>query len=182
MIIMEMGYIIGIKLRTSCSSKEDFDYTLSQFLLEENVYPVSFRSGWHYMDNYWQNYLDSLLLFSMHDDYPTKGTDTEEPLGNIIDWSQSSSQFVPFHPSSENYQLEGDLNGWELRSKYMAYMDTTLLSYIFNQAKNGIDQVVCLWAHLPEDDFPDNIVRINNIVHEVAANYPRCKIQILHCN
>ncbi len=158
-------------------SKEDFDYTLAQFLLEENVFPVSFRSGWHYMDNYWQIYLDSLLLFSMHDDYPAKHVDIDEPLDNNYDWSQSSSEFIPFHPSSENYQLQGDLKGWELRSKYMAYMDTTLLNYIFNQAKNGIDQVVCLWAHLPEDDFPDNIVRINNIVHSVAAKYPDVKFR-----
>ena len=158
-------------------SKEDFDYTLAQFLLEENVFPVSFRSGWHYMDNYWQNYLDGLLPFSMHDDYPSKHVDVDEPLDNNYDWSQSSSQFVPFHPSSENYQLEGNLNGWELRSKYMAYIDSTLMNYIFNQAKNGTDQVVCLWAHLPEEDFPDNIVRVNNIVHSVAANYPNVKFR-----
>ncbi len=159
------------------SSKEDFDYTLSQFLLEANVFPVSFRSGWHYMDNYWQNYLDGMLPFSMHDDYPNIHNDTLEPLDNIYDWSQSSSQFVPFHPSSKNYQVEGDLNGWNLRSIYMASMDSSLMNYIFNQAKKGIDQVVCIWAHLPEDNFLDNIKRIDDIVHNAAANYADVKFR-----
>ena len=158
-------------------SQEDFDYTLAQFLLEENVFPVSFRSGWHYMNNYWQNYLDELLPFSMHDDYPNIHNDTEEPLDNIYDWSKSSSQFVPFHPSADNYQLEGNLNGWELRSIYMARMDSTLMNYIFNQAKSGTDQVVCIWAHLPEDNFLDNIKRINDIVHNVAENYSDVKFR-----
>ena len=29
---------------------DDFNFTLAQFLIDEQVFPVSFRSGWHYMD------------------------------------------------------------------------------------------------------------------------------------
>lgn len=152
-------------------SKEDFDYTLSQFLIEENVYPVSFRAGWHYMDNYWQNYLNELFPFSMHNDFPHVHLDTEEPIDNNYDWSQSSPEFVPFHPSVENYQLSGNGKGWDLRSVYMASMDSTLMDQIFDKAQNGTDQVVCLWAHLPQQDFLDNILRINNIVHKVESNH-----------
>lgn len=39
----------------------DFDQALAQSLLEEEVFPVSFRSDWHYMDNEWQQYLNQLL-------------------------------------------------------------------------------------------------------------------------
>lgn len=65
--------------------KEDFDLTLAQYLIEENVFPVSFRSGWHYMNNEWQNYLNQIIPYSLHDDYPNIHVDTLEPLDNIYD-------------------------------------------------------------------------------------------------
>jgi len=157
--------------------KEDFDLTLAQYLIEENVFPVSFRSGWHYMNNEWQNYLNTIIPYSLHDDYPNVRIDTVEPLDNIYDWSKSSSEFVPFHPSTQNYQLPGDGKGWDNRSIYMANMDTTLMTHVFSQAQNGIDQVVCLWAHLPEDNYLDNITRINQIVHQIAAKFPNVKFR-----
>ncbi len=158
-------------------TKDDFDVIMAQYLLEEDVYPVSFRSGWHYMDNDWQNYLNTLLPYSMHDDYPNVHVDTLEPIDNDYDWSKSSSEFVPFHPSTTNYQLPGDGKGWDLRSIYMARMDTSLMGHVFSQAQKGIDQVVCLWAHLPEADFTDNIKRIDSLAHEVAAKYPGIKFR-----
>ncbi|HTY37390.1 MAG TPA: T9SS type A sorting domain-containing protein [Bacteroidota bacterium] len=158
-------------------SADDFDVTLSQYLLEENVYPVSFRSGWHAMDNIWQQTLDTLLPFCMHDDYPNVGRDTIEPLDNIYDWSKSSSEFVPFHPSADNYQLAGSLKGYNLRSEYMASLDSLSMLGIFAKANAGTDQVVCLWAHLPEDDFTTNATRINRLAHAAAAKYPAVKFR-----
>ncbi len=157
--------------------KEDFDLIMEQDLLEENMYPVCFRSGWHYMNNDWQNYLNTIIPFSMHDDYPNVRADTVEPLDNIYDWSKSSSEFVPFHPSNTNYQLAGDGKGWDNRSIYMANMDTTLMSHVFSQAQKGTDQVVCMWAHLPEDNYLDNVKRINQILHETAAKFPDVKFR-----
>lgn len=157
--------------------KEDFDLTMAQFLIEENVFPVSFRSGWHYMNNDWQNYIDKIIPFSLHDDYPHVRQDTVEPLDNIYDWSKSAQEFVPFHPSSQNYQVRGDLKSYDNRSIYMASIDTTLMTHIFEQAESGIDQVVCIWAHLPESNFLDNISRINLILHQVAVKFPNVKFR-----
>ncbi len=157
--------------------KEDFDLTMAQYLIEENVFPVSFRSGWHYMNNDWQNYIDNIIPFSLHDDYPNVRQDTVEPLDNIYDWSKSAKEFVPYHPSSLNYQLPGSLMGYDNRSIYMASMDTALMTHVFTQAQNGIDQVACIWAHLPESNFLDNISRINQILHQVAAKFPNVKFR-----
>lgn len=153
-------------------SREDFDVTLAEALLEENHFPVSFRSGWHYMDNDWQRYLDSLLPFSMHNDWPAKRTTTVEPIDNVYDWSQAPSTWIPFHPSLENYQVPGDAHGWELRSKHIGSIDSTIMEQIFVQAANGTDQVACFWGHLPETDFLDNMQKINRLAHEAAARHP----------
>ena len=155
---------------TEC--REDFDYTLAQYLLEEEVFPVSFRSGWHYMDNEWQNYLDELLPFSMHNDYPSKRLEDSEPIDNIFDWSLATPEFVPFHPSSDNYQLEGNLNGWNVRSKYFKSVSLEMLNQIFSEAESGKDQVACFWSHLPEADFLQQIEDLNSRIQQKSDEYP----------
>ncbi len=155
---------------------DDFNFTLCQFLLEENVFPVSFRSGWHYMDNDWQQYLDQILPYSMHNDYPSDRTDTTEPLDNTYHWSQAPKEWVPFHPSPENYQVPGNGRAWNVRSAHLSttrYRD--YLHEIFKQANDGIDQVACIWGHLPETDFLVNIQKIDSVTHHLAALYPDVK-------
>jgi len=157
--------------------EEDFNYTLAENLLEENMFPVSYRSGWHYMDNEWQNYLENILPFSLHSDYPAKHTDTVEPLDNTYDWSLASPEFVPFHPAENNYQIPGNLKGYDVRSEYMASFTQLLMNHVFDQANQGIDQVVCIWAHLPETDFLMNIQRVDSLAQNSAYNYPGVKFR-----
>jgi hypothetical protein len=163
--------------QTFAETKDDFDFTLAQYLLEENVFPVSFRSGWHYMDNYWQNYLNDLLPYSLHNDYPAVHTDITEPIDNVYDWSQSSAEFVPFHPATNNYQLSGDGKGWNVRSKYMGSVTQQMMDQIFQKADQGTDQVVCFWSHLPDQNFLAEIQQVNNIAHQSAINYPAVKFK-----
>lgn len=163
--------------KTFMECKEDFDLTLAQFLIEENTFPVSFRSGWHAMDNDWQNYLDKLLPYSLHNDYPVKRTDLTEPLDNNYDWSLASPEFVPFHPSSENYQLAGDLKGWNVRSKSMGGISQTLMNTTFQKANQGTDQLACIWSHLPDTEFPQQIQRVDSLAHKAALLYPNVKFK-----
>ncbi len=153
---------------------DDFNYTLAQFLLEEQVFPVSFRSGWHYMDNDWQRYLDDYILpYSLHNDYPHKHNDTVEPIDNIYDWSQAPSAFVPYRPSPDNYQLPGKGKGWNVRSAHFwRVINEHLIDTVFAAAQKGTNQVACFWGHLPEHDFIANIERIDSIAHARIGNYP----------
>ena len=150
----------------------DFDQTLAEMLLEEEVFPVSFRSGWHAMNNAWQQRLDHLLPFSMHNDWPAAHDDPVEPVDNVYDWSRAPSSFIPFHPSRSDYQVPGNGSGWNLRSSYVTRADSAFLTQAFALAAQGTDQVVCLWAHLPETDFPENLQKLNAAVHAVASRYP----------
>jgi len=46
------------------------------------------------------------------------------------------------------------------------------MSQVFAVANTGIDQVACIWAHLPESDFPENIQNVHAAVLTAAQNYP----------
>ncbi len=89
-------------------NKDDYEECLCKFLIEDDVFPISFRTGWHYMDNAWQAYQERFIPFDMSNAYPAKGGDYNEPTNNIIDWSESPEDFVPYHPNADNYQIEGD--------------------------------------------------------------------------
>ena len=55
-------------------------------MIEEETFTVTFRSGWHYMDNEWQNYSNELWPYNMDNDSPIKSTPRTEPLYNALDW------------------------------------------------------------------------------------------------
>jgi len=163
--------------QTFLETKDDFDFTLAQFLLDEDVFPVSFRSGWHYMDNDWQNYLNEILPYSLHNDWPAVRSTTTEPIDNVYDWSQSSPEFVPFNPAPENYQLQGNSKGWNVRSKYLGSVTNQMVNSIFQKANQGTDQLACFWSHLPDANFLNEIQQMNNIVQQVAVNYPNVQFK-----
>ncbi|HOT95614.1 MAG TPA: FlgD immunoglobulin-like domain containing protein [bacterium] len=158
--------------RNFSECREDFDITLCHYLLEEEIFPVSFRSGWHYMDNEWQNYIDKLIPFCLHDAWPDKRLQDDEPSDNIYDWSLSSSEWVPFHPSLTNYQLPGAARGWNVRCIKMNSLTATIVNQMFARAAAGKDQLACLWSHLPETDFPDQIRNAHDLITATAKRYP----------
>jgi len=152
---------------------DDWNFTLAQFLLEEEVFPVSFRSGWHYMDNGWQSVLDEQMPYSMHNASPSVHSDTTEPTDNNYDWSQATLEYVPYHPSPGNYQLPGDGPGWNVRCRHFgSTISSNLLETIFAEADGGADRMACIWGHLPETDFLTNMVKLDSLAHEAAALYP----------
>ncbi len=157
--------------------REDWDVTVAQYLLEEDCYAVSFRGGWHFKDNDWQACLNELLPFSLDNDYPCKRTTDIEPLENIFDWSQAPSEWVPYRPKDENYQLPGGNKGWNTRSKHFASVNLSILRDIFKAANEGKDQVPCFWGHIPEADFCDNIARLDSLIHQVSKEYPNVKFR-----
>jgi hypothetical protein len=153
--------------------RADFDVTLAQYLLEEGVFPVSFRSGWHFMDNDWQAYLNRLLPYCLHNDYGVKKVWAANPgpIAGVEDWSQATSLFIPFHPSTTNYQVAGDGKGWNTRSIKMQNLTQTTMNQIFALAQEGTNQVPCLWNHLPEN-YLATITNTANLIQVAASNYP----------
>jgi hypothetical protein len=163
--------------KTFNECRGDFDKAIAQSLIEEEVFTVTFRSGWHFMDNEWQAYADRLWPYNMDNNSPVKSFTPNEPYLNVIDWSQAPTNFVPFHPSRANYQVAGDGTGWNVRSVKMPSVTQPLVDSIFVAAQGGADQVVSLWAHLPEFDFLSQIARMDALIHTAASNFPAVKFR-----
>ena len=153
-------------------TREDFFVNLAEALIEEDMFPVSFRSGWHFMDNDWQADLDDFVPYSLHNAWPANARDTLEPLDNLYTWKDATSSFIPFQPLSDNYQLPGGTRGWNTRSVHFRSVTETMIRSIFEEAKKGQSQVPCIWSHVAEDTFISDFENVFAIIEKVAADYP----------
>lgn len=142
---------------------DDYEKTLCTFLIEDDVFPISFRSGWMYMDEEWQDYQERFIPFDMSDC-----------------WSSSYDGSVPYHPNAENYRLEGDMKQWRVRSEYFTVSSALFrgLDNVFREAGEGNDQMLCLWSHLPEAGFLDGMDSVNALAHRLSK---RDTVEFMYC-
>lgn len=139
---------------------DDFEETVAHMVLDRCIFPSSFRSGWHGMDNFFQAYLDDWFPYRFENAWPSYREDPTEPVDNVFDWRRATSEWVPYHPNPNDYQSVGSLRGWESRCQYMNNLDETEIENIFLKALGGTPQVVTAWSHLKEADFP---VQVSNL-------------------
>ena len=138
----------------------DYEWTTSQMVIDESTYPVSFRSGWNYMDNPYQQYLELWLPFRMEG-------------GSYM------TDCTPYHPSYTNYRVAGTMKGWEVRHVYMKDFTVSFANQVFNVANQGKEQVVCIWSHQNEADYVQQIASVDTALHSAATTYP--DVQFLYC-
>ncbi len=153
-------------------SRDDFFLNMAEALIEEDMFTVSFRSGWHFMDNDWQADLDDWIPFSMHNAWPANRTGSPEPVNNIYVWNEAPSDWVPFRPRSDNYMLPGGNRGWNTRSIHFRSVRESTIRQIFEAANQGIDQVPCIWSHVAEATFIEDLERVFELIETVAEEYP----------
>ena len=153
-------------------SREDFFLNMAEALIEEDMFTVSFRSGWHFMDNDWQADLDDWIPFSLHNAWPANRTESPEPVNNLYVWNEAPSDWVPFRPRSDNYMLPGGNRGWNTRSIHFRSVRESTIREIFEAASQGVDQVPCIWSHVAEATFIEDLERVFELIEMVAAEYP----------
>jgi len=137
----------------------EYEWLMSEMMLEEDLFITAFRSGWNYMDDTYQQYLERWVPFRM------EGV---------------QSGWVPYHPSFDNFRVPGTMKGWEVRHHYTKSVSASLAGQIFAAADLGVDQVVCIWSHQNEPDFPIQIAAVDQAFHEAQGSYPA--VQFYYCS
>ncbi|HEQ60497.1 MAG TPA: hypothetical protein ENN74_02700, partial [Firmicutes bacterium] len=137
----------------------DFEGTLAQMVIDEALYPVSFRSGWNYMDNSYQHELEKWMPYRLEGG----------------SWMASA---VPYHPSFADYRVPGTMKGWEVRHYYTGSFSQSVSDQMFSTAAAGTDQVVCIWSHQNEPTFPQQWDGVHTRLENSAAAYP--SVQFLY--
>ena len=144
------------------TTKDDFDSTLANILIERSVWPATFRTGWNTMDNDWNKYLDTIIPYRMENWYPHVGYSDVEPIGSVYDWDHAVTDWIPYHPSSTDYQVPGDCRGWETRCEYVPDISQGMVNGIFAAAQAGPDQIIVAWSHIAESSYPNQMRHLHN--------------------
>lgn len=138
----------------------DFERTVAHFVLDRDFYPASFRSGWNWMSNIWECYLD--------DWFPYR-----------FEGSNPSGDWIPYHPSATDWRAAGDLWGWESLHSYTPGQTTSSIEAAFTAAYYGKTQVMTLWSHLKETDFATKIDEAHAYFVAAHAKYPTVEFEYL---
>jgi hypothetical protein len=138
----------------------EFEWVMSQMVLDHGILPVSFRSGWNYMDDPYQQTLERWIPFRM-------------------EGGSWMSQDVPYHPSFSDYRQPGTMSGWEVRHRYFKNVTLSVANQIFDWAAAGQDQVCCFWSHQNETDFIAQIADVDANLHAAAASHPG--VEFVYC-
>ena len=146
---------------------EDFDSTVAHFVVDRGFYACSFRSGWHYMDNIFQRYLDDWYPYRFENSYGSTW------------WTRSSAEWVPYHPDPDDYQVPGSLRGWESRCLYMKSITTSVVGGLFASAQAGTPQLLTAWSHLQETDFPTQVADVHALLAAAHADFPLVEFEYL---
>lgn len=162
---------------TSCV--DDFEQTVARMILDRSFYPSSFRSGWHWMDNFFQSYLDDWFPYRFENDYPNVRTETVEPIDNVYDWSRAPSAWAPYHPDPNDYQSPGSLRGWDSRSRYLKSLTSSQIEDAFLQALAGNPQLMTLFSHLKEADFPTQVANTDATLADMHDRIPTVEFEYL---
>jgi hypothetical protein len=132
----------------------DFEWSISQLVLDCDVMPVSYRSGWNWMSDPYQQTLERWIPFR-------------------LEGGSWMSQDVPYHPSVTNYRQPGTMRGWEVRHRYLSTLTQGQINQVFDWAAAGQDQVTCLWSHQYESDFLSRQVENSHAFLQAAdASHP----------
>ena len=136
----------------------EYEQIMSQMMLDEYLFITSFRSGWNYMDDVYQQYLERWVPFRME--------------GTQSDW-------IPYHPSFSDYKVPGTMKGWEVRHIYTKSVSESIANSILGAADSGGDRVVCIWSHQNEQDFPEQLATVDQNLHSAQSNYPAVQFYYL---
>lgn len=164
---------------TDCQT--DFEVTIARLMVDRAFFPSSFRSGWHFMDNAWSNWFEDWMPYGFQDDAPRKWVNTAEPVAVNSDWSRATTNWIAYHPSATDYQVPGSMKRWEVRCLYTPGTAelTSAMDTAFATALGGSPQIICLYSHLKETNYPDAIAAAHNLLVAAHAKYPTVDFEYL---
>jgi hypothetical protein len=59
----------------------------------------------------------------------------------------------------------------------MGGISQSLMNTTFAKANQGTDQLACIWSHLPDEAFPEQIERVDSLAHQAGLLYPNVKFK-----
>lgn len=164
---------------TYLNSNNIFDI-LCRKIIDRNWFPSCFRPGFHTErpDSHW--FLEQWIPF----DYANQATENlnNEQLdlsnGRFGDWRRAIKEWRPYHPSHDDYQVEGHCRRWIARCLNMdaRIREISQKDFIegFKRANDGESTIISFTNH-DFRDMTDEIDKMRKMISEASKTYPEVK-------
>lgn len=157
------------------NSNNIFDI-LCRKIIDRQWFPASFRPGFHTErpDSHW--FLEQWIPFD-YANQATKNTNDEQidlSNGRFGDWRRAPKEWRLYHPSHDDYQLEGSCRRWISRCLNMEarIREVTLEDIVegFERAKSGKSTIIAFNNHDFRDMIPE-IDKVRKMIETVSKDY-----------
>jgi len=157
---------------------------LCRRIIDNNWFPVVNRAGFHTIRQDSSFFLEQWIPF----DYSNQSTyekDTllQSDIHRFGDWRNAPKEWIPYHPSYDNYQLPGNMNRvttkcLNIGTRYKLLTDTEIEMAF----KNVIDKGTAILS-FTNHDFRDMSVDIDDIytrIYNIASKYK--DVELINCD
>ena len=156
---------------------ENLNQILAHKVIDRNWFPSGYRPGFHTErpDSNW--FLEQWIPFDYgnqsYEEKETGQSDMDE--GRYGDWRHAPTEWYPYHPSHDDYQIKGNCRRWITRCLNM-YARIRQISQkdvdeAFFDASNGKDIILSFTDH-DYKDMKFEIDRVRNMIKEASEKYP----------
>jgi hypothetical protein len=161
------------------NSNNIFDI-LCRKVIDREWFPSTFRPGFHTErpDSHW--FLEQWIPFDYANQATNNIDDKQIDLSNgrYGDWRRAPKEWIPYHPSHDDYQVEGTSRRWIARCLNMEarIRELTLNDVIegFERAKSGKPAIIAFTNHDFRDMRPE-VDKVREMISEVSKNYKDVK-------
>lgn len=149
---------------------------LCRKIIDRKWFPVAFRPGFHTErpDSNW--FLEQWIPF----DYGNQATDKEETgqedlsFGRFGDWRHAPTDWIPYHPSHDDYQANGTCRRWITRCLNMyariRQIDIDDIRKAFQLACENKNVILAFTNHDYKDMYYE-INRVRDFIKQVSNEY-----------
>ncbi len=150
---------------------------LNRKIIDRNWFPAAYRPGFHTErpDSNW--FLEQWLPFD-YANQAVKGIDTNQPdmaYGRLGDWRKAPKEWMAYHPSHDDYQIQGSCRRWIARCLNMeARLREITLEDIydgFRRGQQGQPTIISFTNHDFRNMIPE-IDKLKYMIRKASECYP----------
>lgn len=163
---------------TSYVNSNNIFEILAHRIIDNEMFPSAYRAGMEAErpDSHW--FLEQWIPFDYSNDSYIKANDDRQPDlrdGRYGDWRHASMKWKPYHPSHDDYQVEGNCHRMITRcislDSRVAKLELNDVRDAFKQANDGEDAIIAFANH-DFRDMREEVNRAMDLIATVSNEYP----------
>ena len=143
-----------------------YEYILGKLIINHQYFPSVYRAGKYVETNDSSHWLEKWIPFDYSSISPVKR--------DFCDWSQARTDWIPYHPSFKDYQLEGDMKRWVVRSLPVAAkggsgaLSIEEIEKAFDQVRKGENAIFSFHTHDYYKSINDEFKTAHEMLEKVS--------------